>query len=685
MPPPETAPIMHNVLPQLPYKRVPVLIIALMGVVLLMGFTTLHYMEDRLVGTTGEGLALAAADIADKLDLILFERYGDIKMMSKALSSRFDETGAVTEYLVEAKRIHPTYLWLGVTNAQGRIVAATDSTSVGQDRSGEPWFRTTRDRGGINVEDAQVFPADGGIQAVAFTAPIKGRRGEFRGVVTARVGLPALENVFDWTVRAMKVQRGVSAKIEYQFLTRDGDIIVDSVLHEEGKVNLRRLGLLSALFAGSAQPGYVEETHLRRHVPVVTGYAQTEGYGNFTGLHWGILVRMDRSDVLVPIRPILRNLGVAGAAVVAPLLVFLLWSSARMRSEWARTQASEAWLATTLRSIGDAVIATDIQGTVTLMNGAAERVTGWLEGDARGRPLPVVFRIVNQYTRQPVESPVSKVIREGVVVGLANHTVLIARDGIERPIDDSGAPIRDHTGKIIGVVLVFRDVTERARVERVLRQNEQDLLRALEEREVMARNLHDGIIQEIYAIGLGVEECQRLVGQHPNQAIGSLSNIIADLNGLIREVRAYISGLETEVVNGAGLEAALASLANTMQVTHALDFSFAVALTVARQLTPQEATHILYIAREAMSNTLQHARASSVIVSLQMESGCIRLEVADNGVGFDVNAVEERSQGLRNLAWRARKLGAKLTVISEPGRGTRIVLDIPGRDQRGYA
>ena len=684
MPPPETAPIMPNVPPRLPYRRVPALIIVLMGVVLLIGFTTLHYMEDRLVGTTGEGLALAAADIADKLDRILFERYGDIQVMAKALSSRFDEAGAVTEYLVEAKRTHPTYLWLGVTNAQGRIVAATDSTSVGQDRSREPWFRTARDRGGINVEDAQVFPDDSGVQAVAFTAPIKGRRGELLGVVTARVGLHALEDVFAWTVRALSVQRGVSGKIEYQFLTRDGDVIVDSVLRQEGKVNLRHLALPSALLAGSAQPGYIEEMHPRRHVPVVTGYAQTEGYGNFTGLHWGVLVRMDRSDALVPIQPVLRNLGVAGTVVVAPLLGFLLWSSMRMRIEWAKTQASEAWLATTLRSIGDAVIVTDSRGRILLMNAVAQHVTGWPEGDAHGRAIDEVFQIVNEYTRRQVENPVSRVIREGVVVGLANHTVLIARDGFERPIDDSGAPIRDHTGKIIGVVLVFRDVTEHVRMERELRRNERELRQALEEREALARNLHDSIIQEIYAIGLGVEECQRLIGEHPNQAIGTLRNTIADLNGLIREVRGYISGLETEVVNGAGLEAALSSLAGTMRATHALEFSLTVDSAVARRLTPQEATQVLYIAREAMSNVLQHARASSGVVSLRMEGGCIRLEVADDGLGFDINAVGVQSQGLRNLAWRARKLRARLEVVSEPGRGTRIVLDIPGRDQFGH-
>ena len=115
----------------------------------------------------------------------------------------------------------------------------------------------------------------------------------------------------------------------------------------------------------------------------------------------------------------------------------------------------------TLASIGDAVISTDAEGRVTFLNGVAEALTGWPQAEAAGRPLPDVFRIVNEHTRQPVENPALRALREGVVVGLANHTVLIARDGTERPIDDSAAPIRDESGSPVGAVLVFRDVTER--------------------------------------------------------------------------------------------------------------------------------------------------------------------------------------------------------------------------------
>ena len=129
---------------------------------------------------------------------------------------------------------------------------------------------------------------------------------------------------------------------------------------------------------------------------------------------------------------------------------------------------SEESLATTLNSIGDAVIATDTDGRVTRMNPVAEQLTGWPQAEAQGKALTDVFRIMNEGTNAPVASPVERVLRDGVVVGLANHTVLVARNGVKRPIADSGAPIRDAHGALRGVVLVFRDQTEERRVEQAL-------------------------------------------------------------------------------------------------------------------------------------------------------------------------------------------------------------------------
>jgi PAS domain S-box-containing protein len=155
------------------------------------------------------------------------------------------------------------------------------------------------------------------------------------------------------------------------------------------------------------------------------------------------------------------------------------WTAAMMSRADRRRRAAElevrereAHLAITLDSIGDAVIATDATGRVTRMNSVAEQLTGWTAAAALGKPLPEVFRIVDEDTGGPVESPVDRVLRDGVTVGLANNTALVSRDGTRRAIANSGAPIRDADGETRGVVMVFHDQTEARAAARRLRDNE---------------------------------------------------------------------------------------------------------------------------------------------------------------------------------------------------------------------
>ncbi|CAK0757598.1 two-component system, sensor histidine kinase [Gammaproteobacteria bacterium] len=181
---------------------------------------------------------------------------------------------------------------------------------------------------------------------------------------------------------------------------------------------------------------------------------------------WFMVTKIDTKEALTDWRR---------QSVLILTLIGMLLAAAAGTAVWQRNAAvqyhalfqaeavrreSEARYRITLMSVGDAVIATDGHGSVVMMNPIAETLTGWREEEAIGRPLDEVFVIINEITRQTVESPVTHVLRAGIVAGLANHTLLIARDGTEYPIADSGAPICDESGAIIGVVLVFRDQTD---------------------------------------------------------------------------------------------------------------------------------------------------------------------------------------------------------------------------------
>lgn len=256
-------------------------------------------------------------------------------------------------------------------------------------------------------------------------------------------------------------------------------------------------------------------------------------------------------------------------------------------------QEQRRWLDTTLKSIGDAVIVTDAEGRVTLMNAVAESITGWKIDEASGRPLPEVFNIVNEGTRALVENPVTKVLRVGTVVGLANHTVLIAKDGAETPIDDSGAPIKDEEGKVIGVVLVFRDIRERKRAEAEREQ--------LFEREQAAR--------------VEAEEANRLKDEFLATASHELRTPLTAIVGWTRMLRA--GGLDAKTSAGALETIERNADAQTRLIEDLLDISRIISGKLLLDTRPVEMAPVI---RDAVSAVRPAAQAKNIAVATSVDA-----------------------------------------------------------------
>jgi PAS domain S-box-containing protein len=214
----------------------------------------------------------------------------------------------------------------------------------------------------------------------------------------------------------------------------------------------------------------------------------------------------------------------AGAAAYVLTCALIVGFGEAMRAAHARAAGGEALMRVTVASIGDAVITTDTHGRVTSLNTVAETLTGWTRHDAIGQPLESIFHIVNEATRQPVDNPALRALREGAVVGLANHTTLIARDGVERSIDDSAAPIKAEDGSIAGSVLIFRDISERRQFQR---DNAVQLLAARQlasivesSDDAIVRKALDGTIQSWNSAA------ERLFGYTADEAIGRHISLI---------------------------------------------------------------------------------------------------------------------------------------------------------------
>jgi PAS domain S-box-containing protein len=425
--------------------------------------------------------------------------------------------------------------------------------------------------------------------------------------------------------------------------------------------------------------------------------------GAFTAREQGLLEDRSRASASAVRSAIVA--AVIGVASSVVLLGFAFEASRRRTAERERAATmlheEKERFRTTLASIGDAVIVTDRTGHITMLNPAAKAITGWGD-DAVGRPLAGVFRIVNEQTRRTVDDPVSRVLREGATVGLANHTVLVRRDGAERPIDDSGAPVRDEDGAIVGVVLVFRDVTDRREAERKLERHAEQL-REQDRRkdEFLAILSHElrsplspirnalAVLQRSDPAGDQAERARVVIERQVSQMV----RLVDDLLDVARVTQGKIR-LERGAVR-------LADVVRRTVEDHRPTFQRARVLLELEE--PDEGVWVDADAgrlAQVVGNLLQNAvkftpRGGRVTVALDEEGGAAVLRVRDDGAGMDAAALASlfqpfmqadrtlaRTQGLGLGLALAKSLvelhGGTLDAASEGvGKGAEFVARLP--------
>jgi PAS domain S-box-containing protein len=434
----------------------------------------------------------------------------------------------------------------------------------------------------------------------------------------------------------------------------------------------------------------------------IVGLANHSVLINRTGTEYPI------ADSAAPIRD-------AAGHILGVVLVFRDVTEER-RAEDAIAEQRE-WLETTLESIGDAVIATDVQGRVTFMNPIAEHLTGWRAADARGRSCADVFNIVNESTRRLVENPVTRVLTEGTVVGLANHTVLIAADASERPIDDSGAPIRSRDGRIVGVVLVFRDVSERrhaeaerrsAAVERERLFEAERAARADAERASRAKDEFVAMLSHELRTPLNAmlgwtdlmlkSRTDPAVIGRGLDVIARNTRVQAQLISDLLDISRIVSGKLRLEIGNVDLASVIADAIETVQ-RDADDKK----ITIERELNAAvgpiagDAARLQQIVWNLLSNAIKFTpEYGRVVVELHHAGPNARITVADSGVGIRADAVplifDRFQQADRSMTRRFGGLGLGLAIVKHlielhggtvtaasagEGRGARFTIVLP--------
>ncbi|MBI3881846.1 MAG: ATP-binding protein [Verrucomicrobia bacterium] len=270
---------------------------------------------------------------------------------------------------------------------------------------------------------------------------------------------------------------------------------------------------------------------------------------------------------------------------------------------------------------------------------------------------------------------------------------------ISRPLSliaralDSGddAPLKpllrvtDETGRLARLVTeafaqrehLREEIAQRRTAEESLRASQQRLHEAIEDRVRLGRDLHDGIIQSIYAIGLGIEDCRTRLKQEPAQLDERLEKALTSLNALIKSVRGFILRSEPQGALGGDFENDLQQIIESFGEPWTSRIVSDIESAGGEKLTPSQASNLLLFAREALSNCVRHSQARTVEIAMQGHSDILRFQVRDDGIGFEQDETSRTGLGRSNMAARARELGAELIIDSKPGAGTTVILKLP--------
>lgn len=238
-------------------------------------------------------------------------------------------------------------------------------------------------------------------------------------------------------------------------------------------------------------------------------------------------------------------------------------------------------------------------------------------------------------------------------------------------------PLRGEDGRPYAIGGITTDITDRKRIEQALRESQARLALALEERQLLEADLHDNIIQMAYAVGMGIEQSRLLLHQDLNATDETLKAALIHLNQVIADVRSYIQRQDPLRLRGNQLIATLTQFIQALQGVQGLHFTLQMDPSATQQLTDEQSIHLYCMAHEAISNCFRHANARNGRLSIQTYGTSIRLEVEDDGIGFDHQTAMVRGHGLQNISMRVLKLEGHLQIKSAPRHGTRIVADIP--------
>ena len=673
---------------------------------------TLLLVKNELIERAGETVALEAADIADKLDLVLAERLSDIQAFAQSPFLTRQNQTEIRAYLGELRRIYPMYQRLSLIDSDGRLIASTEPASQAEAVVSPSMMQATMQQAAPQIELIHRPNHPGGsLHSVRFSARLLDSSQNLQGLIVSEIDQERFRLFVTQTTQREQASSLHPEIQEFVVLSPTGDMLLASDEHRGEPTTIPPASLTSALMANQGKTGYVEEIDSANGRNALTGYARMAGSSGAPSLHWRILVRVDRAEILQSIWTVLWKLvGIAEICLV-PLLGLFYWARHRQSVEEVQAalarralEANEARIRKIVDIALDAVVTIDERGLVTGWNPQAEHIFGWRADEVVGQSLTTT--IIPPRYREGHERGLRRYAETGTgpVLNKRIEITALDRTGREFPVELAITPMHLDGQTIFSAFL--RDITERKQAEDELRRTQAAAESANRAKTEFLANMSHELRTPLNAIvgtgdvllktALTPEQRQCvLMSQRASQALLRLVNDVLDL----AKIEAGTLRVESAPFDLGEL------LDRTMRLLELRQVRKGVALTVA--VAPDVPVHLegdgfrlQQILFNLIGNALKFTERGSVSLTVSNAGNDgqrprLHFAVSDTGIGipadqlthiFDrftqVDSGDSRKYGGAGLGLSicqqlVHLMQGTIQVSSEPGKGSTFIVLLP--------
>ena len=673
---------------------------------------TLLLVKTELIARSGETAALGAGDIADKLDLIIAERLGDIQAFAQAPLLTKRNHAEILAYLEELRRIYPLYHRLSLVDRDGRLIASTEPADQAEAVVSPPMMQATLRAAGPHIELVRRTNHSGGsLHAVRFSAQLLDPKQDVQGAIVSEIDQEMFRRFVTQTTQREQISSLHPEIQEFAVLSPTGDLLLASEDQIDEAHAIRPTTLASAMMANQGKTGYVEEIDSASGRNSLTGYARMAGSPGAPDLQWRILVRIDRAEVLQSIWTVLWKLVGITEVSLAPLLGLFYWAHRRRSVEEAQAtlarralKANEARIRKIIDIALDAVVTIDDRGVVTGWNPQAEQIFGWKAAEVIGQSL--TNTIIPPRYREAHERGLRHYAQTGTGAVLNRRIEITALDrtGREFPIELSITPMHLDGNTIFSAFL--RDITDRKQAEDELRRTQAAAESANQAKtEFLANMSHElrtplnaivGTSDMLLQTTLTPEQRQcALLGQRASQALLRLVNDVLDL----AKIEAGTIRMESAPFDLTELLERTQRLMEMRQRGKRVELTVTIAPDVPLQLEG-DGLRLQQILFNLLGNALKFTENGSVSLTVSRSAvdshrSFLQFAVSDTGIGipadrldhiFDrftqVDSGDNRKYGGAGLGLSicqqlVQLMQGTIQVTSDFGRGSTFTVALP--------